>query len=415
MKIVQFNHAYLPVYGGTTVRNLNLFSDKSNQHFIYMISDLKKDKLNRHDVFKNVIVNRYPVQKIKMPKLIPHLEFYHDYQVVRAKADQLADQVKEKNFDIVHGHNPSYLALAGAMLAAKTKKPYIYESHGFFPAKEMLRDRHKKTIKSYILNYLRLWLVQFKEGVAVRNADAVIVQTEDLKEKISQAFGVNGDKIEIVPNGVDTNLFNPKKWKNKIDFFRRRKNWDNKIVFMYGGFLDQPNGVDVLAKTFTKLPGKIKKKIKLVIFGRGVLEDELKKIAKKNQGLIDFLPPVSYFRMPLYYAACDVYVIPRPSITATETVVPLKLIEAAAMEKIILVSSVKGLQKIVKNNYSGIVFNKDDSRDLKKKIIDITQNYQKYKNYGREARKIAIKEYDWDKSRKKLNAIYKKVIKNKNQ
>jgi len=408
MKIIQFTHGYLPVYGGTTVRNLNLF--KNNRHSIYMISDLKKDKVNRRDVFKNVIVNRYPVEKIKMPRPLPRLEFYHDFQVVRAKAEQLADQVKEKKFDIIHGHNPAYCALAAAKLARKTNKPFIYESHSFFPAKELLRDKHKKNLSSYILNYLRLWLVQFKEGLAAREAGAVIVQTPDLKRKLSRAFGIDRDKIHIVPNGVDTKLFDPKKWSNKVDAFRKKKNWNKKIIFMYSGFLDRPNGVDVLAKTFTKLPEKIKKKIKLVIFGRGYLEDDLKKIAKKNRGLIDFLTPVSYYKMPLYYAACDVFVIPRPSITATETVVPLKLIEAAAMEKIILVSSVKGLQKIVKNNQSGIVFNKNDQKDLEKKIKDIVSNYKKYNHLGKEARKIAIREHDWGRSRKKLNKIYQDLI-----
>lgn len=420
MKVIHFVHSFLPTWGGTTVRVLNLLKDKSIKYCLYLAFDFNPDpKLKRYDKIDNVTVRRIKIG-IPGPKEEKDLEFYqylyrlYQYlaQLIDKRAQKLADSVIEKDYDVIHGHNPIYFGLAGAKLAQKTEKPFVYEIHSYVDVNELISDEGKKRIAAYIIEWSKAYWTFLKEKKIARQADIVLVQTPDLADKICQVYRINKDKIRIVPNGVDPYLFDPKKWKTKAQTFRKKMGWDKKIVFMYSGFLSENNGVDVLTQRIAALPDRLKKKVKLVLFGRGVLEGYLRDMAKKNKGLIDFLDPVPYPQMPLYYAASDVYAIPRPSETATETVVPLKLIEAAAMEKLILASDVGGLKKLAKQD-TAILFKKDNVKDLDRKIKYIIENFKKLPHLGKNARKLSVQEFDWDKSRQDLKKIYQELTNRK--
>ena len=375
-------------------------------------------KLKRYDKIDNVTVRRIKIG-IPGPKEEKDLEFYqylyrlYQYltQLIDKRAQKLADSVVDKDYDIIHGHNPIYFGLAGAKLAAKTKKPFVYELHSYVDVNELISDEGRKRLAAYIIEWSKAYWTFRKERKIAKQADIVLVQTSDLAKKIAKVYGIKEEKIRIVPNGVDMKLFDPEKWKKKAASFRKKMGWDDRLVFMYSGFLSSSNGVDTLADVFAKLPPAIKKRAKLVIFGRGILAQPLSQMAKKNLGLIEFLEPVPYSKMPLYYAASDVFAIPRPSETATETVVPLKLLEAAAMGKVILVSSVGGLKKVIKDGKSGVIYRKDSRKDLLKKIESLVLNYKNYLPYGLKARKMVLEQYNWRKSRAILKNIYRELIK----
>jgi len=408
MKILHFAHCFIPVYGGTTTRLYNLLTDGINEHYlyvpqtpsIYIPDDI--DTLKNEESFGNIKVRRcklFKGFKLKIP-------LFSTLRYVTISSDKLANSVKEE-IDIVHGHNPLEFAVAAMKYVKKKNIPFVYEAHNLMADAPIFNKR------PYIpkVAYLSIrQLFKLKEKKIFQSADVIITQTNVMKKRIVKVFGINEEKIKIIPNGVDENKFNPIRWYRDGRELRKKKKWEGKIVFMYSGFLDDINGVEFFLNSLRELPDSIRQRIKVVVIGRGSLQKYVGDMSRRESNLIEYLGLVDYNKMPIYYSTCDVFVIPRPSTLPAENLIPMKLLEAMAMEKIVLGSDVGGITEVVKNDKSGIIFKKENKDDLLKKISYILENIENMGSIRKQARKDIIKKYSWKKSRERLQNVYETVI-----
>src|SRR5260370_16665204 len=109
--------------------------------------------------------------------------------------------ISHRNIRFIYERNAFFL-FAGAYLAKKYKIPYIVEVN------EVAGE--KRVRKQFFVN-----VAKSTERYIFNRADAIIVVSDFLKEKIC-ARGINSAKIYVMPNGVDTALFNPAKVHNHI-------------------------------------------------------------------------------------------------------------------------------------------------------------------------------------------------------
>ena len=243
MKILHFAHCFFPIYGGTTTRLYNLLSDGTNEYYLYVpqppyggypnnISMLKEE-----EDFGNIKVRRCKLVeafKVKIPVI-------NTFRYIEINSNRLVNFVKEEGIEIVHGHNPSEFAAAAKKYAKRENIPFVYEAHGLMADAPMLKK--KRYIPKVAYSSIRQ-LFKLKEKKIFQSADAIVTQTNEMKQRIMNVFGVDADKINIVPNGVDENKFNPINWHQKGNELREEKNWIDKTIFMYSGFLDDINGID---------------------------------------------------------------------------------------------------------------------------------------------------------------------------
>lgn len=409
MKILHFTHCFFPVYGGTTTRLYNLLSDELNEHYLYVpqapsgyIPD-NMSVLKEEEDFGNIRVRRCKLVedfKVKIPVI-------NTFRYIEINSDRLVNFVKEEGFEIVHGHNPTEFAAAAMKYAKRNKVPFVCEAHGLAADAPMLKK--KRYIPKVAYSSIRQ-LFKLKEKKIFQNADAIITQTTAMKQRIMNVFDIDADRITTVPNGVDESKFDPTKWHQKGKELRREKNWIDKTIFLYSGFLDDINGIDFFLNSIKELPEEIKREIKVVVLGRGPLQKYVKDMSKEESDLMEYLGLVNYNDMPIYYSACDVFVIPRPSTLPAENLIPMKLLEAMAMEKIVLGSDVGGITEVVTNNKNGVVFREGDKDDMFKKISYIVENIGNLDSIRKQARKDVIGNYSWVKSREQLRNVYKSVI-----
>ncbi|HJH25613.1 MAG TPA: hypothetical protein C5S37_02320 [Methanophagales archaeon] len=226
MKILHFAHCFFPIYGGTTTRLYNLLSDGTNEYYLYVpqppyggypnnISILKEE-----EDFGNIKVRRCKlVEKKDFKVKIPVI---NTFRYIEINSDRLINFVKEADFEIVHGHNPTEFAVAAMKYAKRNNIPFVYEAHGLAADAPMLKKR--RYIPKLAYSSLRE-LFKLKEKKVFQNADVIITQTTTMKKRIINVFGVDADKIKTVPNGVDESKFNPINWHKKGNELRKEKNW----------------------------------------------------------------------------------------------------------------------------------------------------------------------------------------------
>ena len=153
----------------------------------------------------------------------------------------------------------------------------------------------------------------------------------------------------------------------------------------------------------------MKCKIKVIVMGRGPLQNYVESMSNKESNLIEYLGLINYNDMPTYYSASDVHVIPVPSGIVWESGPATKLFEGMAMKKIVLGSDVGGMTDVITNKKNGVIFHKEDKNDLLKKIDYIIDNIQNMDDIRTQARKDIIEKHSWEKSRELLQQDYETI------
>jgi len=186
-------------------------------------------------------------------------------------------------------------------------------------------------------------------------ADHIIVINRNLKNELQKRLMLKKRKITVVENAVDLDRLIMSKKINR-----------SELVFGYIGTLSPIEGLDLLIRVFKKL--KITNK--LLIFGGGVEKEELKKLSKGYNNII-FEGKISNSEIFNAYNQIDVVVNPRKSSYLTNSVTPLKTLEAMAYKKLVLASDVGGMKELIKDNINGILFKSDSLTELEKALIKI--------------------------------------------
>jgi len=406
LNILHFTHTYIPVFGGTTTRLMNLFRNDGNQHTMvvphigspYVPADITD--LKQKDHYDNVNIRR-----IRLTHPAKDNRFFFEY-TVRLKnwyrnAAELGTFAEAGHFDLVYGHNPMEFALAASRYSSHKNIPLIYECHG------LMRDSlplSRNPIKR-LYNQLGNWWLTRGESEIIRKATRVVVQTNSMKSRLEKELNIPGERLAVVYNGVDVDFFKPGISNSEVNKLKTELKAGDKTIFSYFGFLDHNNGIKFFLDSLSKLPDNLKKKIKILIVGRGPSSALVKKFSENNDFLV-YLGLVDYQKIPLYYQASDVFVIPRPSNLATETLLPMKLLEAMAMEKLVLVSDVGGMTEVIQHEKNGLVFKHQDEHDLRMAITTIIKNFNSFQQIRKQARITVLTDFSWKESRKKLSSIY---------
>lgn len=393
MNVLHFAHSFTPQYGGTTTRLINLLSDTKHTHTICVPMPKTDTALPTEEQFDNIKVRRVPLTPG------PSISLF-----AAQNAKRLAAAVRpDDSFGIIQGHNPPPFARAGYRVARARNLPCIYEAHRL--SFDSFGANRETPLPKSVDRWIR-WMIRREERPFFERADAVIVQTTMHRKRISECFRIDPAKIHIIPMGVDEHLFDPNKGTSEKDEIRKRHGWNDRIVFFYNGYLGASNGLMTLLDAARALPADIRKRIRIVLLGRGPLQKQVERAAAAEPELIQSLGLVPYEQMPAYYAAADVVVIPVAPIRLWDCNNPTKLLEAMAMARPILASDVGGITELMQDGVTGVTFRAGDLNDLSRKIAELATAGVELENIGRAARIRVLEDRTWRAAREKLQCLY---------
>ncbi len=246
---------------------------------------------------------------------------------------------------------------------------------------------------------LKAKLFVFCQDLIVRNCDKIVAVTNFVKN-YTLALGVDPRKIVVIPNGVDSELFNPNNYnKDKI---RSELNLGNNKVCLYCGRLDDWAGLNII-KNLCRVSEKKCPGMKFVIVG-GRLEivDNLKVVLALGE--------VPYEEVPRILVAADVVLVPFPENAVSHAASPLKLLEGMAMEKPVIASKVHGIAEIVTNGENGILVDPSNVDEWFQVILYVLNSKSIATKMGKSARATVETRYEWNKLAKQYEEVLLKAI-----
>lgn len=243
------------------------------------------------------------------------------------------------------------------------------------------------------------------------NSSVIEVESYSILETAIKDGLYKRDKASVVWNGsacgVDLKKFDYNKrdeWRNSI---RKELGIDSDtIVFGYAGRLNRDKGVNELVEAFAGL----KEKNNVMLFLIGDYDDVGTTITPENINRIensDNIKHIGYTsKLEEYYAALDVFC----SLSYREGF-GLVVIEAAAMGAPAVVSNVPGQYDTIVENKTGVLAEVKNIESTSNALMFYIQHPEKIKEFGMNARKHVVDNYDSVKLFDKLAEHRDQIIK----
>jgi D-inositol-3-phosphate glycosyltransferase len=148
------------------------------------------------------------------------------------------------------------------------------------------------------------------EAESVRDCRRIIVATTRERQELISRYGAALERVGIVPCGVDMDLFRPV----ARDEARRALGLNDARILLFVGRIDPLKGIDRLIEAVPLLPDREGLRL-LVIGGDDYSRSEMDKLhglaaSLGIEDLVTFQGSVKHDRLPYYYGAADVCVVP---------------------------------------------------------------------------------------------------------
>ena len=255
---------------------------------------------------------------------------------------------KKENVDILHAHAMFFCAFPTKVVSIILNKPMLYE------VRSLWEERYKGT--NFVLDII-FGTITFFESFAMFLSNEVVAINKTLEQELKSRFFLKKKMIHIVENAVNLDRICIKKVNRK------------EKVFAYIGTISPIEGLDLLILAFNRLHAEGLKN-KLIFYGDGVKLSELKELAIGND-LIEFRGRFSQDQITDVYSEVDIIINPRRKSFLTDSVTPLKPLEAMGYEKLIIASNIGGMRELIENEKTGILFNPDCLQSLRIAILNV--------------------------------------------
>lgn len=286
------------------------------------------------------------------------------------------------------------LSIAPALVGCVLRIPHILEINGI-PSIDSLGMRKQR---------LRPLIFGSFQYVNFILANKVVSVSESIKNKLLQIHK-NTNKVIVVENGVNADLFHPKDKKETRCLLNLAQGY-YYLIFV-GSFYPHhgiKHIIHILNFVTQKLPN-----VKLIMIGKGYLLESAVNLTKEL-GLtshIYFVGEIEYEMVSNYINAADagIYILTGIGKTYGKS---LKLYEYMACGRPVITGESCG--DFVRENNIGIVVSEDDYEHAANNIIRLLKNDALMNKLGKNGRKLIMNTITWDITIKKILDVCHTII-----
>ncbi|MDY0276275.1 MAG: glycosyltransferase family 4 protein [Desulfomicrobium sp.] len=236
-------------------------------------------------------------------------------------AKVIAQRAQEQKVALIHAASNHVNALPALVAARSLGLPFQYEMRGLWELTRIARQPWFKDLPAYRQG-LEL------EGLVARHADRLLVISKELGEYMTIQAGVDGRRMALLPNCVHLDEFTPAH-THEVE----------SMSIGFAGSLMGYEGLDTLILALRRLKDR-GVFCTLYLIGDGEARSQLETLVR-DLGLLAqvfFMGRVSPKTARQYLERVALICLPRKPYTVCHIVPPIKLVEALAMGKPVVVS-----------------------------------------------------------------------------
>lgn len=274
-------------------------------------------------------------------------------------------------------------AIAGALLSRRWGRPLVVEVN-YTSSSPLVRKR------SAILKPLARALDRF---VFERAAGLTVVSSE-LRRHLIQVYGVAPQKIILVPNAADPEVFDPAR-------IAASRFSAGKVIGFVGGFYPW-HGLDVLVEAFRLVSARVSG-ARLLLIGDGPMMPAIRAqvAALGLEDRVTLTGWVDHAELPAHIARFHVGVMPDSNDYGS----PMKIFEYMAMNKPVVVPDYPPLRDVVTDGAEGRIFRPRDAHSLADCLTMLLTDDAAHGRMSENARSKIVSTHNWRRNAEEILSL----------
>ncbi|MBK8900851.1 MAG: glycosyltransferase family 4 protein [Anaerolineaceae bacterium] len=333
------------------------------------------------------------VRRLQRELKLPYFAFIDSFRFYEACSRFLAD------YDLCHEYGGLF-SLGAALACRRLRIPYVLTAE----ADALLEN----AVRGTPLRGIHAAVAKREARVTYRLANKIVTVSEPARQHLIKHWQVDADKIVVMPNGVDTELFHPHYDPNPV---RAELGLGNAPVVGFVGGFQAWHGLDRLISSFSHILREVPD-ARLLLVGDGPIRSQIERQAaalgiQTAVTITGFIPQA---RVPQMLAAIDVAVLPYPRLPQELWFSPLKLYEYMAAGKAIVASGTGQLAQVIRSGHNGLLVGSDDNAAFTRSLVALLQAPQERQRLGDNARQQVLEQHSWKQYIDSLEAVYHAVL-----
>lgn len=288
------------------------------------------------------------------------------------------------NYDLIFATStPLTAGLPGIAASFLRRKPFVFEVRDLWP--ELPREM------GVVKNPFILKGMDILEWCSYHSARKCIGLSPGIVQGIERR-GISADKITMIPNGCDLDIFNPL----TIEGLRPEGVGENDFFAIFSGAHGIANGLDAVLDAALELKRRGRLDIKLVFVGDGKLKPGLKaRAGAEDLSNCLFFDPVPKKQLARMQRGADVGLMILANIPAFYYgTSPNKFFDYIASGLPVLNNYPGWLAEMIKTNHCGLVVEPDNAKAFADALEYMADHRDEIGQMGTNARKLAEREFD---------------------
>lgn len=394
---------FFPVWGGTgtyTIELIKRLPRNVNVHVVTLkrnIPGMSNNRLVSDSI--NPIIDR-PIETHYISK--SKETFFYNMAFQIACFRKIPALHGKYNFDIIHSHH-SHMPDVFLQLFNKIRVPTVLTVHSTIQTQRnvalMACSRFSDLEWSEKYTLLFYPIIRLLQQNYVKHISRFIAVSNVTKELIIKHFNVEAERISVVHNGVDTELFHSPT-KNEVE-----KKFSRPTV-VYVGRMMAKKGVHILIKAMSDVVRRVPQ-TRFLFVGGGNISLYKKMIEKRAipEKNFSFVGHVGYFERSKILGEATVFV--NPSFFENCS---LSILEAMSCGTAVVASDVGGNPEIIESGKNGILVPPSNDKMLAKSIVSLLEDENFNKKIGREARRTVERSFSSEKCAEETYNVYKQIL-----
>jgi glycosyltransferase involved in cell wall biosynthesis len=283
--------------------------------------------------------------------------------------------------DIVIATSPQLLeCLAGLWIATLKGVPLIFEVRDLWPESLTLNANSR-------LNRMARWVLTKLSDLLCKVSRHIVVVTPAFKKHLVEHYNVPPEKISIIMNGVDPDVFTP---SDETDSIVEEFGLGDRFVVSFIGVLGNAHGLSTVVRAAALLQ-ETHPEVLLLLVGEGAdksnVQALLATMGLKNLRMVGQQPRN---KIPALIQASSACMVLLKKSEVFKTVIPSKLLEFMACGRPVILGVEGQARELVEKADCGVWIPPEDSASLAEAIDQLYRDCELRKRLGRNGRNYVV-------------------------
>lgn len=314
------------------------------------------------------------------------------------KSLEIFQQYNEKEkFDLVLGQSSAALSIVENKLKLGVKTVSI--SHGTTLSEFNTFIKNISSLKDiyWLVRNTQYFLRQYfgRQRKFVLHSDRVIAVSEYVKKALVAETFVDENKVTVIHNGVDGEIYKNEKEGRDIG---------GTVHLYFIGRIEKSKGI----LTILKMVAEIDRNIVLHVVGTGPCLEEAQALVAKNkiQEKVVFHGKMLHNEF-IKEVHPDIFVFPTKRVEGF----PMVIVESMFAGVPVVAFDWGGVPDAIEDTRTGFLIKADDSEDFMEKLVELIDNAELRKEFGKNSKEKAEKEFTVGKMIDKYEKVFEEILK----